>query len=393
MLGLITISIIAFALALNDDTIYLWDRNVIPITDEGNTVHIYLSSDPATKICMNDFVCYEDTTNLWFNPGGQVTFHNNDDAIHNIGIFSVNDDYECIKSDDADLLSSGTLSSGESWTYKPSKDLYTRSAEDQSLIWGKVCYYDSLNSDFVGSIDISPGYDVATLIYMSGSLIAAIISFRVSKHYFGGEMFPKAYLFLGLAFCCWFIGDMLYFVNDYVEDLPALNIKNTIIFDPRDSAPPNQFLLEAADIVYLAFYPFAALHLYLNANYYMPKKSGLIKLVLFGVPLAGAIIFFAQFGAITFESIFGSFNAVGAAVNLGLVIYGVKVFNSTDLKPAWFLLLAGLTISAIGDFLYYQVENFNDEYAIYSSSTVMFVLAYMIISYALYRHTKIFPAK
>ena len=49
----------------------------------------------------------------------------------------------------------------------------------------------------------------------------------------------------------------------------------------------------------------------------------------------------------------------------------------------------GLIGITIGDFLYYQVENFNDEYAIYSSSTVMYVLSYMIMIYALYKHTKI----
>ena len=391
VLGLITIAIIAFTVGLNDDVIYLWDRNIIPISDEGKTINVYLAAGATAKSCLNEWVCYEDTTDVWFNPGGQVTFHNDDSIQHTIASFSPNDDGECVFSGEDGTFDSGSIAPGESWTYRPPKDLYTNS--EQSPIWTTLCYYDKTDSDFVGSITISPGYDIATLLYMSGSLIAAFASFRVSKHYLGGEMFPKAYLFLGLAFCSWFAGDMFFFYNDYVDDLPSLDTPYMALYDPRDDSHKINFQMEIADFVYLGIYPFMALHLYLNANYYLPKKSGIIKLAIFGIPLVGAIIFFLQFGAITYESIFGSLNAVGAAVTLGLVIYGAKVFNNTDLKPAWFLLLIGITISTIGDFLYYQVEDFNNNYAIYSTSTIMYVLAYMIMIYALYRHTKIYPAK
>lgn len=393
VLGLIAIAIIAFTISLNDDVIYLWDRNAIPINDEGKSVHVYLTQGPTAKACMNESLCYEDTVDIWFNPGGQVTFHNDDTVEHTITSFSITNDGDCVLSDADGVFASGPISPGQSWTYKPSKELYTRSPEHNSPVWTTLCYYDELNSNFVGSITISPGYDIATLIYMSGSLITAFFSFRVSKQYRGGEMFPRAYLFLGIAFCCWFIGDMFFFYNDYVEDLPALNTPYMALYDPRDDSIKNDFQMEIADFVYLGIYPFMALHLYLNANYYLPKKSGIIKLAIFGIPLAGAIIFFTQFGAITYESIFGSLNAVGSAVTLGLVMYGAKVFNNTDLKPAWFLLLVGIIIVTIGDFLYYQVEDFNNEYAIYSASTIMYVLAYMIMIYALYRHTKIYPAK
>jgi len=383
-------AIILFSIFLNDDVIYLWDRNVIPISDEGNTVHVYLIENNSVTSCQNDTVCYEDTVDIWFNPGGQVTFHNDDVVEHTVTSFPINDDYECELTDPDGVFDSDIILPGESWTFKPSKDLYTRSSEDDSLVWGALCYYDS-NSESIGYITISPGYDVATLIYMSGSLIAAFCSFRVSKKYIGGDMFPKAYLFLGLAFCCWFAGDMFFFYNDYVFDLPAFETPYMAVYDPRPFEEHSGFTMEIADFVYLGIYPFMALHLYLNANYYLPKKNRDIKLAIFGIPLVGAIIFFMQFGAITFESIFGSLNAVGAAVTLGLVVYGARVFNNSTLKPAWFLLLVGITISTIGDFLYYQVEDFNDEYAIYSTSTIMYVLAFMIMIYALYKHTKILP--
>ena len=44
VLGLIAITIIAFTIGLNEDKkIYLWDRNVIPISDEGKTVDVELN--------------------------------------------------------------------------------------------------------------------------------------------------------------------------------------------------------------------------------------------------------------------------------------------------------------------------------------------------------------
>ena len=37
--------------------------------------------------------------------------------------------------------------------------------ENESLTWTTLCYYiDKPDSDIVGSITISPGYDIATLI-------------------------------------------------------------------------------------------------------------------------------------------------------------------------------------------------------------------------------------
>jgi len=386
VLGLIGIAIIAFTYSLNDYDIYLWDRNAITVNDEGKTVNVFLYEGLTAKSCMNESVCYEETTDVWLNPNGQVTFHNEDSTEHIITVFWANDDWECILSEDLVDSSSGPLLPGESWSIKTTLE-YTF-WDDTSPHWTLLCFYDELNPEFVGTITVIPGYDYATLIYMSGSLIVALFSFRVSKKYMGGVMFPKAYLFLGLAFCFWFAGDMLFFYNDYVDDLPALETPPIVFYDPNNGSH-DSFMMEIADFVYLFIYPFMALHLYLNANYYRPKKSKEIKLAIFGIPLVGAIIFFIQFGSITFESIFGSLNAVGAAVTLGLVVYGARVFNNSILKPAWFLLLVGLIGITIGDFLYYQVENFNDEYAIYSSSTVMYVLAYMIMIYALYKHTKI----
>jgi hypothetical protein len=245
-------------------------------------------------------------------------------------------------------------------------------------------------------IPVGVGYDLATLMYMSGSMITAIAAFAVAKKYRGSAMFTKAYFCLGLGFCCWFAGDMLFFYDDYVEPLPTLSIPKTL--DGQDF-----FMLKPADFVYLGVYPNMALHLYLNTNWFEKnklkrlKKSAETKFFLFGVPFIGAIIYFHQYGAVNFssfgvvnfESGFGALNAVGASVTLGLVFWGARVFKASALAPAWTLLLLGIFFSTVGDYLYYQVESFNDNFEIYSLSTTFYLLAYSIMIYGLYKHTKI----
>ena len=258
-----------------------------------------------------------------------------------------------------------------------------------------VGFWISTNDQFVKPtladikiIPVGEGYDLATLLYMSGSVITAFASFVVAKKYRGSAMFTKAYFCLGLGFCCWFIGDMLFFYDSYVDSLPTLMIPITL-------GNTETFALKPADFVYLGIYPNMALHLYLNTNWFeknklkIIKKSTETKFFLFGVPTIGAIIYFHQYGSINFESIFGSLNAVGASVTLGLVLWGARVFKASALAPAWTLLLLGIFLSTVGDYLYYQVESFNENYQIYSLSTTFYLLTFSIITYGLYKHTKI----
>ena len=233
-------------------------------------------------------------------------------------------------------------------------------------------------------------YDLATILYMSGSFVTAIAAFVVAKKYLGSAMFTKAYFCLGLGFSFWFMGDMLFFYDDYVSPLTEfyLNV-------PCSTCENGIFEIKPADLVYLGIYPNMALHLYLNTNWFeknklkVEKKSPETKFFLFGIPIIGAIIFFLQFGQLNVESGFGALNAVGASVTLGLVFWGVRVFKASALAPAWTLLLLGIFFSTVGDFLYYQVESFNDEYSIYSLSTTFYLLTYMIMTYGLFKHTKI----
>lgn len=268
-----------------------------------------------------------------------------------------------------------------------------------AIIGFQISINDQLVSPTLWEIIIIPiggGYDLATLMYMSGSITTAFVSFVVAKKYRGSAMFTKAYFCLGLGFCCWFIGDILFFYDDYVEPLPNISI-------PKALGSDDSFILKPADFVYLGIYPNMALHLYLNTNWFEKNKLKILKkkvetkFFLFGVPTIGAIIYFHQYGAVNFESFgvvnfesgFGALNAVGASVTLGLVFWGARVFKASALAPAWTLLLLGIFLSTVGDYLYYQVESFNENYQIYSLSTTFYLLTFSIMTYGLYKHTRI----
>jgi len=73
-------------------------------------------------------------------------------------------------------------------------------------------------------------------------------------------------------------------------------------------------------------------------------------------------------------------------VNLSFVIVGVQVFRHTILGNAWGLLLLGISLTAVGDLIYYAnaIYGYDRTYP----DIAFWVFGFMIISYALYIHKK-----
>ncbi len=59
-------------------------------------------------------------------------------------------------------------------------------------------------------------FDIKDGFFMAGIAACGISSFVVAKKYHGSEMLGKAYLFLGLGFFSWFIGDVGYYHAQFV---------------------------------------------------------------------------------------------------------------------------------------------------------------------------------
>lgn len=218
-------------------------------------------------------------------------------------------------------------------------------------------------------------FNISEVLYLVGILACAGFAFTVSKRYRGSEVFGKAYLSLGLAFVCWFIGDLGYVYYDHVLEL-----------DPY----PNPF-----DVGFAASYVFAAIHLYLNTRYFKPDWNAGMKSLAIGIPIVMGILYtIVAYGAwgnyeeISFDIFYGNIFAVGASVELGLAIIGAIVFRHSVLKEVWLLLVIGIFIWVIGDIWYAYTEVF-DAFDNTHPTNTLWMAAFMTVIYALYKHRKV----
>jgi hypothetical protein len=218
-------------------------------------------------------------------------------------------------------------------------------------------------------------FNVSEILYLAGILACAGFSFMVSKRYQGSAVFTKAYLFLGLAFVGWFIGDLGYVYYDHVLDL-----------DPY----PNPF-----DVGFAASYVFASLHLLLNIRYFRPKWNKGMKTVLVVLPIvmvfAYTLFAAAEWGIyeeLSFDIFYGNIFAVGSSVVLALAILGAVVFRQSILKEVWLLLVIGIFIWTIADVWYAFAEVFETFDNTHPTNT-LWMLTFMLVMYALYLHRKV----
>jgi len=232
------------------------------------------------------------------------------------------------------------------------------------LIYG-LYYFDGTH------FEIKDGY------YMVGIAAVGILSILVAKKYHGSEMLGKAYLFLGLGFFAWFIADTGYYYQQFVLDI-----------DPW----PSPF-----DIGYHASYVFAILHLALNTRYFRPKWSKEMKVVMIVIPILAissfTLIAYEEwtmdgfYDELWFDLAYTNTFIIGISLTLAFAIIGASVFRHSVLRETWLLLAIGIFLWVATDSVYYYletIEEFTHNHPINSGWTA----AFMVIIYALYKHTK-----
>lgn len=232
------------------------------------------------------------------------------------------------------------------------------------LIYG-LYYFDGTH------FEIKDGY------YMAGIAAVGGLSILVAKKYHGSEMLGKAYLFLGLGFFAWFIADTGYYYQQFVLDI-----------DPW----PSPF-----DIGYHASYVFAILHLALNTRYFRPKWSKEMKAVIIVIPILAissfTLIAYEEwtmegfYDELWFDLAYTDTFIIGISLTLAFAIIGASVFRHSVLRETWLLLAIGIFLWVATDSVYYYletIEEFTHNHPINSGWTA----AFMVIIYALYKHTK-----
>ena len=221
----------------------------------------------------------------------------------------------------------------------------------------------------------SEEFHVPEMLYLFGILACAGFSFMVFKKYRGSEVFGKAYLFLGLAFISWFIGDLGYVYYDHILEI-----------DPY----PNPF-----DLGFIGSYVFVFLHLVLNIRYFKPDWNLGMKSLIVIIPVvmitAYTFLAYVEWGdyeELPFDLFYGNLFVIGSSLILAFAILGVTVFRRSVLKEPWLLLVIGIFIWAFTDTWYAYLEIFEAFDNTHPANT-LWIAALMTIMYALYKHRQV----
>ena len=214
--------------------------------------------------------------------------------------------------------------------------------------------------------------EFADISYGVGAFACGILSIIISRRYKGSAIFSKTYLALGIGFLFLGLGDVVYNYYEIVlNEYPYPSI---------------------ADIFYLVFPPLVVYHLVVNIRYFMKDID--ITTVVGQVSFPISIVF--VYGFLSFDEMVGFnlefyvsfFYVLSSSVILSLSMLGLSIFRKSVLGVAWLLLAIGIFGNMIADDWYYYVELF-DGFSTSHPTNTIWVLGFMTIFYALYKHKQI----
>ncbi len=218
-------------------------------------------------------------------------------------------------------------------------------------------------------------FNIKDAYYMIGMAGCGIASFLVARRYIGSKMLGKAYLFLGLGFFAWFIGDVGYYYNQFVLEI-----------DPWPTPFDTGFALS---------YVFAIMHLYLNTRYFKPKWNKYMKATIIIIPIIAVTSYsitaynsWGEYDELLFDIAYSDIFVLGISTTLAFAVVGASVFRHSILKETWLLLAIGIFLWTVADSIYYyleSIEEFTHDHPVNS----LWIASFMIIIYALYKHYKV----
>ena len=217
-------------------------------------------------------------------------------------------------------------------------------------------------------------FNIKDALYMLGIALCGIGSILVARKYVGSEMLGKAYLFLGLGFFSWFIGDVGYYYNQFVLEI-----------DPWPTLWDGGFL---------GNYLFAVLHLYLNTRYFKKKWTIPMKAVLIAIPIIAVSTFsliaidsWGIYDELAFDLFYSNLFVFGISLTLAFAVVGASIFRNSILKETWLLLAIGIFLWAVADSIYIYLETI-EQFTHNHPVNALWMIAFMVIIYALYKHHK-----
>ncbi len=212
--------------------------------------------------------------------------------------------------------------------------------------------------------------DFISFILIPSSFLTGFASFWVAKKH-GTSKFAVAFYSLGFGFFSVCIAEILYYHFDMIGINPYPSI---------------------ADLFYVLLYPFAMIHLLININFYQEKgtlrsKIGVTSFAVLMV-LVYTCLSFLYTDMFSIDFFYGLIFVIGAASITSVGIYGVIVVRKIPLGRSWFVLVAGLVTGTMADMWYYGLE-LVDAYTLDHIVNLFWYASYLILIYALYKHSKI----
>lgn len=188
----------------------------------------------------------------------------------------------------------------------------------------------------------------------------------------------KSWIFFLIFAVLWFIADQVFTYNElYLHEKPF----------------PS-----SADVFYLAGYPFYFVFVLI---YLKPFKNAISKkLIVFASLIAIAILISNLY--MTFQNnspdetqtaiIIGLIYPIADAIVLAPTIIGVTLFFRGEVNFLWTFLLVGFICEVIGDTAFQYLSLYNEMYTGHPID-MLFLWAYIIFSFGIYDHIKIFRAE
>lgn len=218
----------------------------------------------------------------------------------------------------------------------------------------------------------SSGFNIIDVIELSLQAAATITAFYISKIYWPGKIFGKAYFALGISFAMWFTAEILWQIY-----------KEILHISPYPSI---------ADIFYFGFYPFAIYHMVTNIKGFEVKFTpktiawmAAIPAVILGVYSYLAI---TQWGGTNFDYYYSLIFVSAAAISASFAVLGALTFRKSAFAVVWSLLAIGIFLHVFADVWYYYLEIFS-AYTDTHIVNVLWQTGWMVIIYSLYKHQKV----
>lgn len=210
------------------------------------------------------------------------------------------------------------------------------------------------------------------------SVVPVILTFIFIKRKGIQGIHGKSWVFFLIFAVLWFVADQLFTYNElYLHENPF----------------PS-----SADIFYLTGYPF---YLIFVLNYLKPFKNAISKKLIIAASLIAIVVLISNI-YMTLQNnspdetqtgiIVGLIYPIADAIILVPTIIGVTLFFRGMVNFLWTLLLIGFICEVIGDTVF-QYLSLSDEMYTGHPVDMLFLWAYILFSFGIYDHIKIFKSK